>query len=76
VYALKAGIISIAHLPVSSQLFRFGPSAAEIESMRELDDPNLDTDSIGQVVRWFSTLSESDYFLDRASGMKEIQLTV
>jgi hypothetical protein len=34
--------------------------------------PNLETDSIGQVVRWFSTFSESDYFLDRTSGMKKI----
>jgi hypothetical protein len=28
------------------------------------------------MVRWFSTFSESDYFLERRSGMKQIQLTV
>ena len=28
------------------------------------------------MVRWVSTFSESDYFLERTSGMKKIQLTV
>ena len=35
---------------------------------------NLDTDPIGEMVRWVSTFSESDYFLERTSGMKKIQL--